>query len=182
MDNFRRCVVQAWNEAFACLIKLKTSTPHSLPNPRRPAIVADVVVYLSVCCCCPFHVASTLAFLWLLLLLPLPPSGFSVLLRAVSRPNDSFDGTTTVDFEAYGMGTSLSGVTDGDDEMDGEETTVSYNVTFYHCLAGTFWSPDPSEGTANTSLDDCLLCTSSTDGDTEVTEEYSVFVLVPSWI
>lgn len=136
--------------------------------------------------------------LWLSLL-PLL-SSFRVSLRVVSLPDDSFDGRTMVEFEAHAMSAfSLTDMDDDsethvdtsytqqsqtkgdstpspsnpletDDDIE-EESTVSFEVEFYHCLAGSFWNPNTSATARNTSLDDCKLCTDVVDGETEVTEE-----------
>lgn len=107
----------------------------------------------------------------------------SILLRVVSRPSNTFDGTATVNFEADGMGSSGSDefTTTVQQEQSGDTLSssqdsgvvqatgglTSFEVTFYHCTAGSFWNATVS-GADDGLPSSCELCTGMAEGDVEV--------------
>lgn len=110
----------------------------------------------------------------------------SINVRVVSLPSDMFDGSATVFFETHGSsspavddksdntvfhqeysGDTWSSSPDSSVLQDTTSKSASFNVTFYHCTAGSFWSSN------ETSADDgssriCELCTEMADGAVEV--------------
>lgn len=100
-------------------------------------------------------------------------------------PSTGFDGTLTVNFKASSVGkpytTSTSSYSVSDDDVgnpnsspeesyaQGDGTTMSFDVTFYHCAAGRFWNPtsavvQASDETAGA----CPRCADDVDGDAKV--------------
>lgn len=76
----------------------------------------------------------------------------------VATPDRDFDGTTNVTFKATGFNGLNS-------------TEITFNVTFYHCAAGSFWDSTGSdvqhsvEGNGT-----CWSCADDIDGDAQVDE------------
>lgn len=98
---------------------------------------------------------------------------YSVVLRAATRPGTYFDGTAKVTFKATGFGA------DGDVEAfstppetssGGGSNAASFDVTFFHCKAGTFWKRAHSSQTNSAEYEGtCELCTEDDkNGDIEV--------------
>lgn len=104
----------------------------------------------------------------------------SIPLRVVTLPSGQFDGTTNVTFEATGLSPSPSMLTsspsyadDGADEPSlstpnqtlHDDILTSFNATFYHCVAGSFWNHSES---GDDPREECIVCTAGVDGEIEV--------------
>lgn len=120
----------------------------------------------------------------------MPPVLFSnrrsITLRVATQPSTFFDGSDTVTFEAVDVmgsyattsaSTSPSSQGGHDDDgisntaaAGGASNTASFDVTFFHCPAGSFWDRDPpgvigSDEHAGI----CQPCSEKeTDGETQV--------------
>lgn len=104
-------------------------------------------------------------------------------IRVVSLPSELFDGTATVNVEADGYNSpagdefttpfleqaqsgEMASSSSGSGALQ-EAGHTSFNATFYHCLAGSFWFIHESSA-ANGSSSSCQTCTDIADGDVEV--------------
>lgn len=119
----------------------------------------------------------------------------SIYLYAVGSPSEDFDGSAKVDFTVDGVSSSGEGnfsqprsVGSRNDSLSSLKAGVilaaeeagngdaSFNVTFYHCIAGNFWTNSPDsdttifddEGGDESSANSCALCTEMAEGDVEV--------------
>lgn len=113
----------------------------------------------------------------------------SVTLRVATMPNTDFDGTTNATFGASGFvsppagvpptssavddGVANSSVT-GTQHTQEADPSASFNVTFFHCAAGSYWNHTRS------SVDDfeeCISCTEGIYGAKEVQKAKSTLDL-----
>lgn len=102
----------------------------------------------------------------------------------VSLPGNLFDGTANVSFVADGIdsvagdarATTIFHQTHSvDDTWSSSSSTpvslaercTSFNATYYHCTAGSFWSLNDSTED-DSSSNSCELCTTAAEGDVEV--------------
>ena len=93
----------------------------------------------------------------------------SLSVKLVGRPDDVFDGTATVTFEANSIAAldnsaegSLSSSIQAESGERGGKLDV--NVTFFHCRAGTFWSSTIS---TDDDAGSCEPCADITGGGTD---------------
>lgn len=81
---------------------------------------------------------------------------FSIDVQVVGDAKDSFDGITTVNFEAVSL---------QENETVTEDLHASSNVTFFHCREGNVWG----EHASNNQLKlNCQICAELVIGDVEV--------------
>ncbi|CAM9271368.1 unnamed protein product, partial [Ectocarpus sp. 8 AP-2014] len=103
------------------------------------------------------------------LLLP----GRNITLHVVTLPSEDFNGEATVSFQADGMSPPASPVAEAaaavvvqttslGDDGEGETAAASFDVSFFHCVEGTFWNNECDTGGDFDSC--CELCT-DLDGD-----------------
>ena len=110
----------------------------------------------------------------------------SITLRVATLPGTFFDGTDTVTFEAVDvMGSSsttsarTSSSSNGGHDVDGNSditaaggarNTASFDVTFYHCAAGSFWDRGPpGVNGSDEHTGTCEPCSEKdTEGETQV--------------
>ncbi|CAM9462085.1 unnamed protein product, partial [Ectocarpus sp. 12 AP-2014] len=103
------------------------------------------------------------------LLLP----GRSITLHVVTLPSVDFNGEATVSFQADGMSPPATPVaeavaaavvqtTSSGDDGEGDTAAASFDVSFFHCLEGTYWNNECDTGGDSDSC--CELCT-DLDGD-----------------
>lgn len=113
------------------------------------------------------------------------PNYRSITLRVATLPSTFFDGTDTVTFGAVDvMGspstTSSSTAPSSDAHNDngnsntvaagGASNTASFEVTFFHCAAGSFWNRELSgDNGSNGHAGTCEPCNENeADGETQV--------------
>ncbi|CAM9101274.1 unnamed protein product, partial [Laminaria digitata] len=93
--------------------------------------------------------------------------GQSVTLRVVTEPSECFDGTKNVTFGAFDFRDTLVS-SEGEIALKTNLSTVSFNVTFFHCAAGSFWNPGQDcDAISETSRGDCKVCTDEMEGTPE---------------
>ncbi|CAM9140361.1 unnamed protein product [Ectocarpus sp. 12 AP-2014] len=103
------------------------------------------------------------------LLLP----GRNITLHVVTLPSEEFNGEATVSFQADGMSPPASPVAEAAaaavvqttslaDDGEGETAAASFDVSFVHCVSGTYWNTSCDSGDESVSC--CELCT-DIDGD-----------------
>lgn len=111
----------------------------------------------------------------------------SINLTVTTFPGVGFDGTTTAAFEVIAMSsnstspastsTYVSSKVGGDTDRNpstayqplGGSRLSSFNVTFFHCSAGSFWNRTVTgKNSSAGDTGECLLCTDGIDGEIEV--------------
>lgn len=89
----------------------------------------------------------------------------SVSVRVVTDPIECDDGHTKAIFEADGLGCSSTDDEDIPRPLPLGSTSVSMNITYYHCASGNAWNrSSAADGTSG----DCLLCTDVVEGSVKV--------------